>query len=786
MKTYRLISVLLVLISGVCHASVEAQAGPYRISLTTQPKVIPVGKAKIVFTISDTSGKEMEGLDVRAIAKMPGMFMGEREQKANAVPGEPGLYAMQAAFPMAGGYSVDLKISGHMGAATASIPLKTGQDTGGTSGAGFSFLSLIPWLIALGIIVFVFIRVRASGQKFDAKGVFNRGTIGGVLLFGAMLAVAVFAVNNWRRQGAMTPLEAQVMEMNTPAPPGSTAVQLATATRGQLSETVTYTGQAAGFVEQDVIPRGTGVIIWMPYYVGDKVKKGQVLARLDTSQLNPQLAEKAAMSNMAAQGVGVAASEYQTALQEIVQARAEAAAKRGMVDEALAMHAAALQDKEVMESEVLAMQNELESARFEVVAATENSRFRTDEFKRAQQLFAQGAVSRSELQEAESEAAEAQSKLKQANSMVRLAESKVSAAKAGVRKSTAMIAAAKQRILQVQADVRAAEAMIKSKQSAAEAAKRNIAKEQAGVAQARAGYQSAAAQKGYAELKAEVDGVITQRLISPGVLVNPGQTVLKVSQTSPIRLQASVAEADLAKIPVGAKVTISSRDKKGMDIQANVSSVSPSVDPQARTGVVEVVWQNSNARFLPGQFVSMNIEISESQDALVVPKDAIQHPPGEEGGKPYVWIAEPNGEAGQFSIKRAEVETGATNGKLTEILSGVKEGQQVVTAGAMYLRDGGTVSAQVSAVEAKGPVVEVTSVTYEPDTVEAEVGKPIKITFIRRSEQGCGTEIVFPDLKINKPLPLNKPVEVTFTPTKKGVLRFTCGMDMFDGKVVVR
>ncbi len=786
MKLHRLLIIFLALLSALCQASVEAQAGPYRISLSTQPKVIPVGQAKLVFAISDSSGKRMEGLDVRAIAKMPGMFMGERELKANSLPGEPGVYAMLAAFPMAGRYSVDLKISGHMGAATASIPLKTGQDTGGTSGAGFSVLSLIPWLVLLAIVIFVVVRVRASGQKLDVKSIFNRGTLGGVLLLGAMLAIAVYAVNNWRRQGAMTPLEAQVMEMNTPAPPGSTAVELATATRGLLSETVTYTGQAVGFVEQDVIPRGTGVIIWMPYYVGDKVKKGQVLARLDTSQLNPQLAEKAAMTNMAAQGVGVAASEYQTALQEIVQGRAEAAAKRGIVDEALAMHAAALQDKEVMESEVLATQNELEAARSEVVAATENSRFRTDELKRAQQLFAQGAVSRSELQQAESEAAEAQSKLKQANSMVRLAESKVSAAKASVRKSVAMIAAAKQRILQSQADVRAAEAMIKSKQSAAEAAKRNIAKEQAGVAQARAGYQSAAAQEGYAELKAEVDGVITQRLISPGVLVNPGQTVLKVAQISPIRLQANVTEADLAKITVGARVTISSRDKKGVDIQANVSSISPSVDPQARTGVVEVVWQNANARFLPGQFVSMNIEISAIQDALVAPKEAIQHPPGDEGGKPYVWIAEPNGEAGQFTIRRAEIEAGATNGKLTEILSGVKEGQQVVTAGAMYLREGGTVSAQVTEVESKGNVVEVTSVSYKPDTVDAEVGKPITITFIRRSEQGCGTEIVFPDLKINKPLPLNKPVEVTFTPTKKGILRFSCGMDMFDGKVVVR
>ena len=98
----------------------------------------------------------------------------------------------------------------------------------------------------------------------------------------------------------------------------------------------------------------------------------------------------------------------------------------------------------------------------------------------------------------------------------------------------------------------------------------------------------------------------------------------------------------------------------------------------------------------------------------------------------------------------------------------------------------GSVSAQIAETKANGPVVEVMTAAYKPNRVEAELGKPITITFIRRSEQGCGTEVVFPDLKIKKQLPLNKPVKVAFTPQKRGEIRFTCAMDMFDGKVVVR
>lgn len=45
---------------------------------------------------------------------------------------------------------------------------------------------------------------------------------------------------------------------------------------------------------------------------------------------------------------------------------------------------------------------------------------------------------------------------------------------------------------------------------------------------------------------------------------------------------------------------------------------------------------------------------------------------------------------------------------------------------------------------------------------------------------------MFPSLGINKPLPLNEPIKVMITPAKTGELRFTCGLDMFRGKVVVR
>lgn len=75
---------------------------------------------------------------------------------------------------------------------------------------------------------------------------------------------------------------------------------------------------------------------------------------------------------------------------------------------------------------------------------------------------------------------------------------------------------------------------------------------------------------------------------------------------------------------------------------------------------------------------------------------------------------------------------------------------------------------------------------YRPTNLRLRRGVPARITFIRRVRAGCGTEIVIPAYGINRPLPLNVPVVVSFTPRKAGRFKLTCGMDMFRGALIVK
>ena len=60
-----------------------------------------------------------------------------------------------------------------------------------------------------------------------------------------------------------------------------------------------------------------------------------------------------------------------------------------------------------------------------------------------------------------------------------------------------------------------------------------------------------------------------------------------------------------------------------------------------------------------------------------------------------------------------------------------------------------------------------------------------RLTFLRTTDNTCGTEVVFPSLSIKRALPLNEPAVIELTPTKGGDVAFACGMNMLHGTVVI-
>lgn len=73
---------------------------------------------------------------------------------------------------------------------------------------------------------------------------------------------------------------------------------------------------------------------------------------------------------------------------------------------------------------------------------------------------------------------------------------------------------------------------------------------------------------------------------------------------------------------------------------------------------------------------------------------------------------------------------------------------------------------------------------YTPQTLKAEVGKEITLTFIRKDPSPCLEEVILSDFGVRRYLPLNEEVEIKIRPTEKRDYSFSCGMNMFRGKII--
>lgn len=82
--------------------------------------------------------------------------------------------------------------------------------------------------------------------------------------------------------------------------------------------------------------------------------------------------------------------------------------------------------------------------------------------------------------------------------------------------------------------------------------------------------------------------------------------------------------------------------------------------------------------------------------------------------------------------------------------------------------------------------ISLTERGYQPESFTLKKGIPARVTFIRKTEDDCGKEVVFPAYNIKRTLPLNTPVTIRFTPRKSGSFSFVCGMDMLSGKFIVQ
>lgn len=74
---------------------------------------------------------------------------------------------------------------------------------------------------------------------------------------------------------------------------------------------------------------------------------------------------------------------------------------------------------------------------------------------------------------------------------------------------------------------------------------------------------------------------------------------------------------------------------------------------------------------------------------------------------------------------------------------------------------------------------------YEPNRIVVQAGQPVRLNFFRKDPSSCLEQVLIPDFRISRSLPLNQRTAIEFTPQQPGDYPFTCGMNMFRGVIQV-
>ena len=189
---------------------------------------------------------------------------------------------------------------------------------------------------------------------------------------------------------------------------------------------------------------------------------------------------------------------------------------------------------------------------------------------------------------------------------------------------------------------------------------------------ARAVRDTAALRRSYAELRAPDAGLISKRLVQPGQVVAAGSELLRLIRQNRLEWRADLPEAQLAQVRVGQDVILD-----GSGVHGRVRAVTPGVDSSTRTGTAYVDLPQPK-QVQPGAYVQGRILIGRGA-GLVVPISAVLR----RDGHAYVFVVRDGKHA-----TRVRVEPGSSDGGQVEIHSGLKAGEQVVSAGAGFLSDG--------------------------------------------------------------------------------------------------
>lgn len=189
-------------------------------------------------------------------------------------------------------------------------------------------------------------------------------------------------------------------------------------------------------------------------------------------------------------------------------------------------------------------------------------------------------------------------------------------------------------------------------------------------------------------VRAPFAGRLGIRLINLGQVLNEGQAIVSLQALDPIFVNFLLPQQELAKLQPGLTVRVTTDALPGQTIEGKITALNPQVDASTRNIRIQATVANGQERLRPGMYVNVAVVLPARDKVLAIPATAVLYAPysdsvfvveekrSEKGGQPIT------------AVRQQFAQLGEKRGDFVSVVSGLKEGETVVSSGVFKLRNG--------------------------------------------------------------------------------------------------
>jgi membrane fusion protein (multidrug efflux system) len=192
-------------------------------------------------------------------------------------------------------------------------------------------------------------------------------------------------------------------------------------------------------------------------------------------------------------------------------------------------------------------------------------------------------------------------------------------------------------------------------------------------------------------IRAPFAGRLGIRLVNLGQILEGGEPIVSLQAMDPIFVNFLLPQNQIAQIQPGLTVRVRTDALPGQEIQGRVTAINPQVEEATRNIRIQATVENRQERLRPGMFVDVDVILPEQEDVRMIPTTAVLYAPYSDSVFVLEKKAAGDGQPDDQILRQQFVRLGSQRGDYVAVLSGVEEGDQVVSTGVFKYRNGQSV-----------------------------------------------------------------------------------------------